>query len=154
MLAGKAPFFNDPSDSPDTILQRIGEGKLQLDSGNWVSVSKEARNLVEIMLDVDPSKFHLSTSKRDGNVSIRFLFLGQRPTALQILHHPWMTTSQLGTTQLAVTSGIKGAVSATFQAIRHRSPVAPSLGKISMSNLARRRKKSKVKNDSTDSTSV
>lgn len=56
MLAGKAPFFNDPSDSPDAILQRIGEGKLQLESGNWVCVSREARNLVEIMLDVDPSK--------------------------------------------------------------------------------------------------
>jgi len=133
MLAGKAPFFNDPSDSPDAILQRIGEGKLQLESGNWLCVSREAKNLVEIMLDVDPS---------------------QRPTAVQILHHPWMTTSQLANTQLAVTSGVKGAVSATFQAIRHKSPVAPSLGNISMSNLARRRKKSKVKNDSTDSTSV
>ncbi len=52
-----------------------------------------------------------------------------------------------------VTSGVKGAVSATFQAIRHRSPVAPSLGNIAMSDLARRRRKSKVKNDS-DSTSV
>jgi p90 ribosomal S6 kinase len=56
MLAGKAPFFNDPSDSPDAILQRIGEGKLQLESGNWLCVSREAKNLVEIMLDVDPSK--------------------------------------------------------------------------------------------------
>jgi len=70
MLAGNAPFANGPSDSSDEILQRIGEGNFQLDTGNWLSVSSEAKNLVSIMLDVEPSR---------------------RPTATQIQLHPWMT---------------------------------------------------------------
>ena len=79
MLAGNAPFANGPADSADEILQRIGEGKFRLDTGNWLSVSKEAKNLVEIMLDVEPS---------------------HRPTATQIQLHPWMTASDLGNTHL------------------------------------------------------
>jgi serine/threonine protein kinase len=71
MLAGAAPFANGSSDSVDDILRRIGEGNFRLDAGNWLSVSAEAKNLVEIMLDVDPSR---------------------RPTAIQIQAHPWMTT--------------------------------------------------------------
>ena len=43
MLAGTAPFANGPSDSPEVILKRIGEGKLDLESGNWASVSREAK---------------------------------------------------------------------------------------------------------------
>lgn len=74
MLAGSAPFANGPSDSSDEILKRIGEGKLRLDTGNWLAVSAEAKNLVELMLDVDPSR---------------------RPTAIQIQHHPWMTAHDL-----------------------------------------------------------
>ena len=38
-----APFANGPSDSPELILKRIGEGKLSLTTGNWKSVSKEAK---------------------------------------------------------------------------------------------------------------
>ena len=42
----------------------------------------------------------------------------------------------------------QSAVSATFEAIRNQSPLVPAMGNITMSDLARRRKKSKVKNDS------
>ena len=45
----------------------------------------------------------------------------------------------------------QGAVSATFEAIRNQSPLVPAMGNITMSDLARRRKKSKVKNDSDSS---
>ena len=38
-----APFANGPKDSPEVILKRIGEGKLDLESGNWASVSREAK---------------------------------------------------------------------------------------------------------------
>ena len=38
-----APFANGPGDSPELILKRIGEGKLCLTTGNWKSVSKEAK---------------------------------------------------------------------------------------------------------------
>jgi p90 ribosomal S6 kinase len=51
MLAGNAPFANSPTDSADEILQRIGEGKFQLDTGNWLSVSSEAKNLVQVNLN-------------------------------------------------------------------------------------------------------
>ena len=38
-----APFANGPTDSPEVILKRIGEGNLDLESGNWASVSREAK---------------------------------------------------------------------------------------------------------------
>ncbi len=44
-------------------------------------------------------------------------------------------------------------MTATFEAIRNQSPLVPAMGNISMSDLARRRKKSKAKSDS-DSTPV
>ena len=37
----------------------------------------------------------------------------------------------------------QGAVTATFDALRHVSPVAPTLGNIAQSDLAQRRRKSK-----------
>ena len=45
----------------------------------------------------------------------------------------------------------QGAVSATYQAIRNQSPLVPAMGNITMSDLARRRKKSKVKEDNAGS---
>ncbi|TRY76555.1 hypothetical protein TCAL_06324 [Tigriopus californicus] len=134
MLAGATPFANGPSDDPDVILKRIGEGKLDLETGNWGSVSKDAKHLVTRMLAVDPAI---------------------RPTSQQVLDHPWMTSKILATTALPHKDlwHVKGAVSATFQALRNQSPLVPAMGNITMSDLARRRKKSKVKNDS-DSTPV
>jgi len=121
------PFASGPSDNPEAILKRIGEGKLNLDSGNWLSVSAQAKDLVRQMLDVEPSK---------------------RPSAANILTHPWMTSANPPNTQLVVTREphhIKGAVTATFQALRNASPVAPTLGNITQSDLAQRRRKSRYK---------
>lgn len=42
-LFSATPFANGPSDDPDVILKRIGEGKLDLETGNWGSVSKDAK---------------------------------------------------------------------------------------------------------------
>jgi len=39
----QTPFANGASDSPGQILQRISEGRVDLESGNWVSVSTEAK---------------------------------------------------------------------------------------------------------------
>jgi len=133
MLAGSTPFSSGPSEDPAAILKRIGEeGSLNLDSGNWKSVSAQAKDLVRQMLDVEPSK---------------------RPSAANILKHPWMTCLNPPSTQLVVTSEahhLKGAVTATFQALRHASPVAPTLGNIGQSDLARRRKKSQRVKDEDD----
>jgi len=126
MLSGATPFANGASDNPDGILKRIGEGNLKMDSGNWLSVSSEAKDLIRQMLDVEPSK---------------------RPTAAQILGHPWMTSLNPLSTQLVVgakVEDVKGALTATFDALRHASPATPALGHIGQSDLARRRRKSKV----------
>lgn len=126
MLSGATPFANGASDNPDGILKRIGEGNLKMESGNWLSVSSEAKDLIRQMLDVEPSK---------------------RPSAAQILSHPWMTSLNPLSTQLVVgakVEDVKGALTATFDALRHASPATPALGHIGQSDLARRRRKSKV----------
>ena len=43
LFCSTAPFANGPSDSPEVILKRIGEGNLDLETGNWASVSREAK---------------------------------------------------------------------------------------------------------------
>jgi len=142
MLSGKTPFANGPTDSPEEILKRINGSKFQLDSGNWSSVSEDAKDLVKRMLDIEPRN---------------------RPTAAQVCHHPWMKNSPSiasntpskvnvkkvsteNTHEKLTSADVKGAVTATFKALRNQknNQTAPSLGPLSMSNLARRRKKSKA----------
>ena len=43
MIHRKTPFANGPADSPEEILKRINESKYQIDSGNWSSVSGDAK---------------------------------------------------------------------------------------------------------------
>jgi len=136
MLAGQTPFATGPEDSPEDILRRIGKGEYSTDSGNWQSVSPLAKQLVHAMLAVDPSK---------------------RLTTHQILSHQWMTSRNQPTTNLLTTQdsfNLKGAVSATFQALRHQSPQVPTVGAIGQSELARRRKRSKPKDEGSTSTPV
>lgn len=42
-LYRRTPFANGPAESPKEILRRIGESNLDLESGNWTSVSSEAK---------------------------------------------------------------------------------------------------------------
>lgn len=130
MLAGQTPFATGPEDSPEDILRRIGKGQYSTESGNWQSVSTQAKELVHAMLAVDPSK---------------------RLTTQQILAHQWMTSRNPPTTNLMAANQhslqLKGAVSATFQALRHHSPQVPTVGAVGQSELARRRKRSKPRNE-------
>uniref|UniRef100_T1JP71 Protein kinase domain-containing protein n=1 Tax=Strigamia maritima TaxID=126957 RepID=T1JP71_STRMM len=119
-------------DTPCSILARIGEPKLILNTENWSTVSVEAKDLVRKMLHVDPH---------------------QRITASQILVHPWIANkNQLPTKALSFTSQdphqIKGAMAATYRAINNY-PAAPNLEPVCASELARRRGKSRLK-DSTE----
>ncbi|XP_045124412.1 ribosomal protein S6 kinase 2 beta-like isoform X4 [Portunus trituberculatus] len=126
MLAGHTPFAQGPNDTPEDILQRIGEGKFTLDSGNWVSVSPAAKDLVKQMLHLDPN---------------------QRLTAAQVASHPWLLHREsLPNLRLLLqdASLVKGAITATYRAINH-SPRAPNLGPVAASALARRRRKSRPK---------
>uniref|UniRef100_A0A182PAB9 Non-specific serine/threonine protein kinase n=1 Tax=Anopheles epiroticus TaxID=199890 RepID=A0A182PAB9_9DIPT len=141
MLDGKTPFASTPNDSPDMILARIGSGKVDLETGKWPTISDEVKELLRQMLHIVPSR---------------------RPTAAQILRHPWLSRSgprlmyntvgiQHTTNERPMvvevqdlkpacvnTEAIKGAVHATFRAIS--SPQAANLGPVGMSDLARRRK--------------
>jgi len=132
MLSGTTPFANTGGDKPEAILKRIGEGKMEFESSNWRSVSSSAKDLIRLMLDVEPQK---------------------RPTAAQILAHSWMTSPNPLNTQLVVgtkVQDVKGAISATFDALRHSNPVTPALGNIGQSNLARRRRKSHTRTKEED----
>ena len=43
MLAGYTPFATGPQDTPQDILQRIGEGRVEMNAGNWQTVSAQAK---------------------------------------------------------------------------------------------------------------
>ncbi|XP_024085925.1 ribosomal protein S6 kinase 2 beta-like isoform X2 [Cimex lectularius] len=124
LLAGKTPFANSPTDTPTDILQRIGDSKIDLESENWVHISTEAKELVKKMLHVDP---------------------GKRPTAGVLLSEPWLTQRhRLPAVRLVcvASADVKAAVAATYKAIGLQTP---NLGPVVMSDLARRRKKSRPK---------
>lgn len=77
----------------------------------------------------------------------------KRPTAAQILRHPWIWQTPTSSTKIQPSliasqqkdvTDIKGAVNATFRAIS--SPQAAHLGPVAMSALARRRGVDKASN--------
>jgi len=63
------PFRNSPGDSASDILDRIGSGYVDVESGIWYHISNEAKELVKRMLHLDPTR---------------------RPTAAMILKYPWI----------------------------------------------------------------
>lgn len=126
MLAGRTPYASGPSDTPNDILARIGEGKISLESGNWTAVSTSAKDLVQKMLHIDPH---------------------QRLTAHQVLNHPWIVhREELPTHRLQLQDAqmVKGAMAATYRAI-NSYPKPPNLEPVSASELARRRGKLRSK---------
>ena len=48
------PFALSDTDSPKTILERIGKGEFEMSGRLWDSISGPAKELVKLMLDVDP----------------------------------------------------------------------------------------------------
>lgn len=65
----RTPFPNSPGDSASDILNRIGPGYVDVDSGIWTHISNEAKELVLRMLHIDPHR---------------------RPTAAGILKYSWI----------------------------------------------------------------
>lgn len=120
MLAGETPFATGPDDTPEQILARIGEGKINLSGGNWDSISPAAKDLVLRMLHVDPQ---------------------QRWTAAQVLQHSWIISrDSLPDYKLSIKdSKIKDSVEATFLALN--KPSSATLEPIVKSSLFQRRKK-------------
>ena len=48
------PFALSDTDSPKTILERIGKGEFEMNGRLWESISSNAKELIKLMLDVDP----------------------------------------------------------------------------------------------------
>ncbi|KAG7224147.1 hypothetical protein INR49_019882 [Caranx melampygus] len=116
------PFANGPEDTPNEILNRIGNGHFSLTGGNWDTVSDVAKDLVSKMLHVDPH---------------------QRLTARQVLKHPWIVQrDKLPNSQLPHQDPklVKGAMAATYSALKNSQPT-PELKPIESSFLAQRRVK-------------
>lgn len=79
MLSGKTPFASTPNDSPDVILKRIGSGHIDFTSTRWTLVSNSVKDLLRQMLHIIPEN---------------------RPTAAQILQHPWLKEQTAGSVRL------------------------------------------------------
>lgn len=79
MLSGRTPFASTPNDSPDVILKRIGSGHVDFTSSRWVMTSQEVKDLLRQMLHIVPEN---------------------RPTAAQILQHPWLREQSAGSVRL------------------------------------------------------
>lgn len=126
MLAGYTPFRNSPGDSATDILDRIGPGYIDVESGIWCQISNEAKELVKRMLHVDPNR---------------------RPTAAAILKYPWIANRHRLPQKVLPDStrdphSLKRAVAATYRAMSS-SPRSPHIGPVVMSELARRRTQAK-----------
>eukprot|EP00475_Leptophrys_vorax_P044115 TRINITY_DN8716_c0_g1_i1.p1 TRINITY_DN8716_c0_g1~~TRINITY_DN8716_c0_g1_i1.p1 ORF type:complete len:462 (-),score=11.02 TRINITY_DN8716_c0_g1_i1:80-1465(-) len=66
MLSGKWPFY---AKKKKDLIEQIRAGRVDLSSGPWLTVSREAKDLIQRMLSRHPS---------------------QRPTCSEILQHPWL----------------------------------------------------------------
>ncbi|XP_056135358.1 ribosomal protein S6 kinase alpha-2 [Lampris incognitus] len=119
-IAGFSPFASSQEDTPEEILAQIGSGKFCIDGGNWDLVSEAAKDIVAKMLHVDPH---------------------QRLTAPQVLRHPWIVERDLLTDRVLTRHDalkVKGALSATYSALKRCTP-APVLEPVLSSSLAQRR---------------
>ncbi|XP_030233597.1 ribosomal protein S6 kinase alpha-2 isoform X2 [Gadus morhua] len=129
IIAGFSPFASGPDDTPEEILAQIGCGRFLLVGGNWDLVSDSAKDIVTKMLHVDPH---------------------QRLTAHQVLRHPWIVErEQLSDKPLSRQDAliVKGALSATYSALKRNAP-APVLEPVLTSSLAQRRGLKKLSSSS------
>uniref|UniRef100_A0A8R1DPG9 Non-specific serine/threonine protein kinase n=2 Tax=Caenorhabditis japonica TaxID=281687 RepID=A0A8R1DPG9_CAEJA len=126
MLTGFTPFAMGPNDTPDQILQRVGDGKISMNQPVWGTISDDAKDLIRRMLDVDPNR---------------------RLTAKQALQHKWIwqkealpdkpITEENG--EKLNMSNVKVALEQTYKAIASAPSV--KLRPVGSSALAKRRMK-------------
>ncbi|KAJ0002178.1 hypothetical protein NQD34_001974 [Periophthalmus magnuspinnatus] len=125
MIAGFSPFASSPNDTAEEILAQIASGKVIITGGNWDLVSDTVKDLVTKMLHVDPH---------------------QRLTAPQVLRHAWIVERDKLSDKTLTRQDVfrvKGALSATYSALRRCTP-APVLEPVQSSSLAQRRGMKKV----------
>lgn len=165
MLEGKTPFASSPNDSPEMILARIGSGHIDLETGVIIVVHSRAQTNLTLskMVISKSARFvshvlqiwrTVSPEAKDLLRQMLHIVPQRRPTAAQILRHPWIlhqahlpatqTIESIAASTLrdSTTAALKGAVNATFRAIS--SPQAANVGPVGMSALAKRRAKDKL----------
>ncbi|KDO20508.1 CAMK protein kinase [Saprolegnia parasitica CBS 223.65] len=76
LLSGFLPFYGDDQDA---IFASITRGQFEFDGSDWASISAQAKDCITQMLIHDPK---------------------QRPTARELLSHPWMTSTQVASKPL------------------------------------------------------
>jgi len=88
LLGGYPPFYDD-SDNHNKLFRKIIKGKFVFDAPFWDPVSAEAKDLIQQMLTLDPSK---------------------RPAAADLLHHPWVMDASNANEKGASEADLTGAV--------------------------------------------
>lgn len=119
MLAGHTPFATGNENSPKKILQLIGTGVVDMSSGNWRTISFQAKDLVQKMLHADPKR---------------------RICISDVLAHIWITDRcKLPNTKLThgEIRSIKENVDKVFNSMNMHTEF--KLKAIEMSNIAKRR---------------
>lgn len=123
MLSGKPPFTIKENDTPENLLSRISQTKINFEEGNWKHISYDAKDLLKRMLNLDPR---------------------QRINSSNILKHPWITNSDsLPDIKLSIQDGdnVKGALAAAFKLFSPENFFGPmlNLSPVVSSSLAKRR---------------
>lgn len=94
------PFANGPEDTPDEILNRIGNGHFSLGGGNWDTVSDAAKvwemSCLFVLMGADLTAAPATSSEvhcvfpQDLVSKMLHVDPHQRLTARQVLRHPWI----------------------------------------------------------------
>lgn len=129
MLCGHTPYTTSQNDTPNTILKRISESKLDLTNGNWANISNLAKSLTQKMLYIDPKKRY----RADDVLKDDFIELKK-----------FLPTVNLTTTNKEPLNVIKENMGRVFNAINVGAPnTIVQLDPVLKSDLARRRAKNK-----------
>lgn len=138
MLSGKAPFQICSRDNGSAIMQRIKEGEFSFNGQEWTNVSTQAKQVIQGLLTVDPSK---------------------RLTMHDLRHHEWidkqkrhlLSSALLMTPDVLMSStsprSAETGVRAAFDAFLMATREGFCLQDVSKAPLAQRRK---LKKSSTD----
>lgn len=84
LLGGYPPFYDRDQ---KRLLQKIAAGKYEFDPMMWNDISKDAKNLIRGLLQVNPKK---------------------RLTTTRVLKHPWIAKSQMGSSYKQLSTAQKG----------------------------------------------
>lgn len=142
------PFANGPSDTPNDVLTRIGEGKFDLSTGNWCNISDAAKvcrtnNLFQKLTFSCFTPPALEFPKKDLVTKMLHMDPTKRLKAVDILNHKWIKQrDKLPYNSLPQNTDpkvIRASMSLVFEVIN--KPLVIPLNPVKTSELAKRRAK-------------